>query len=220
MPPVALPKAILWDWDNTLVDSWANIHRALEITFKNMGVEFWSLEETKKRMHKSLEDSFPTFFGDRWTEAGDMYRNTFGKIHLEKLTPLPGSADTLRVVTDFNIYTAVISNKKGELLRRESDRLSWDSYFSGVYGALDVPHAKPAPDLAVKALENSGIECGKDVWLIGDSLSDLRCAHATGCTPVLFGDPQYIDKEGLKASPPVHHVADHAALQTLLRSAA
>jgi phosphoglycolate phosphatase len=27
------PRAILFDWDNTLVDSWAVIHEALVVTF-------------------------------------------------------------------------------------------------------------------------------------------------------------------------------------------
>ena len=41
------PSALLFDWDNTLIDSWATIHLALEETFQAFGREAWTLEELK-----------------------------------------------------------------------------------------------------------------------------------------------------------------------------
>ncbi|HLJ20402.1 MAG TPA: HAD hydrolase-like protein, partial [Stellaceae bacterium] len=60
------PRAILFDWDNTLVDSWPVIHEALVVTFEGMGHVPWTLEETKQRVRHSLRDAFPRLFGDRW----------------------------------------------------------------------------------------------------------------------------------------------------------
>ena len=37
------PTAILFDWDNTLVDSWATIHEALNVVMAAMGKPLWSL---------------------------------------------------------------------------------------------------------------------------------------------------------------------------------
>jgi phosphoglycolate phosphatase len=36
------PKAILFDWDNTLADTWPTIHQAMSETFAAMGQEPWS----------------------------------------------------------------------------------------------------------------------------------------------------------------------------------
>lgn len=210
------PKAVLWDWDNTLVDSWGNIFQALSKTFSHMGKTPWTLEETKNRVHQSLENSFPPLFGDRWREAGDYYRQIFGEIHLDGLAVMQGAEETLCLLRDAGVYGAVISNKRGDTLRKESSHLNWNGYFSILVGALDTLCAKPAPDPALLALKDSGIAAGDEVWLIGDSLSDMRCAHATGCVPILFGDDAYIDTEALETCPPAFRVRDHAALRALL----
>ena len=60
------PRGILFDWDNTLVDSWAVIHEALVVTFEAMGLAPWTLDETKQRARHSLRDAFPRLFGPRW----------------------------------------------------------------------------------------------------------------------------------------------------------
>ena len=47
------PRAILFDWDNTLVDSWDTIHDALHHCFTQMGREPWTLAEVKARTRLS-----------------------------------------------------------------------------------------------------------------------------------------------------------------------
>ena len=44
------PRAILFDWDNTLVESWGVIHEALNLTLAAMGHAHWTREETEKRV--------------------------------------------------------------------------------------------------------------------------------------------------------------------------
>ena len=67
------PRAILFDWDNTLVDSWTTIHEALNAVMAAMEKPLWSLRETKERVRLSLRESFPLHFGDRWEEARRIY---------------------------------------------------------------------------------------------------------------------------------------------------
>src|SRR5215469_18744035 len=83
------PRAILFDWDNTLVDSWATIHEALNAVMTAMGKPSWSLQQTKERVRLSLRESFPIHFGNRWEEARRIYLDAFRAIHLTRLNPLP-----------------------------------------------------------------------------------------------------------------------------------
>ena len=64
--PAALPapKALLFDWDNTLVDTWSVIHHALAVTFEAFGRTPWTLEETRQRVRASARDAFPELFGE------------------------------------------------------------------------------------------------------------------------------------------------------------
>jgi hypothetical protein len=73
LPP---PRAILFDWDNTLVDAWGTIQLALNAALTAMGQSAWTMEETRVRVRASLRDSFPRMFGDRWPEARDIFYAT------------------------------------------------------------------------------------------------------------------------------------------------
>jgi phosphoglycolate phosphatase len=182
------PKAILFDWDNTLVNTWPVIHEALHKTFAQMGKEPWTLDMVKQRVSRSMRDSFPVIFGDNWQEAGDAYQKHFRAIHLERLQALPGAEDTLKLLSALPVYVAVVSNKKGPNLRRESQHIGWDKYFSKLVGADDTAHDKPHPAPVHSAMEGSGIKPGADVWFVGDSVVDMQVAHATGCVPLWYGD--------------------------------
>ena len=43
------PRALWFDWDNTLVDSWGAIHDARRVTFEAMGRAPWTLAQTRQR---------------------------------------------------------------------------------------------------------------------------------------------------------------------------
>jgi len=43
---ISRPRAILFDWDNTLVDSWSTIHEALNFLMAAMDKPLWTIEET------------------------------------------------------------------------------------------------------------------------------------------------------------------------------
>jgi len=182
------PQAILFDWDNTLIDSWATIHEALNVVMAAMDKPLWSIEETKKRVRLSLRESFPVHFGDRWEEARRIYLDVFRAIHLERLCPLPGRGDLLQNLSNAGFFLGVVSNKTGALLRREADQIGWAELFGSVVGAGDATLDKPDAAPVVLALEPSGIAAGEAVWLVGDTGVDMACAWNSGCVPVLLGD--------------------------------
>ena len=186
-PGVARPRAVIFDWDNTLVDSWVTIHAALAETFRAMGQEPWTLEETRVRVRYSLRESFPKLFGERWEEARHIFYAAFERAHLEHLAPLPGAGDMLKAMHDAGLYLAVVSNKTGRYLRAEAEHLGWAPYFSRIVGAGDAARDKPAEDPVHMALEGSNIPAGENVWFVGDAGIDMEIAHKTGCMPVLLG---------------------------------
>lgn len=182
------PRALLFDWDNTLVDSWSVIHEALVVTFEAMGEEPWTLETTKERVRHSLRDAFPKLFGARWKEASRLYLDTFTAIHLDRLRAIPG-ADTLIVgAAEAGFYLAVVSNKTGHILRREAEHLDWTRHFRRLIGAGDASADKPDPAPVHRALEGSGIAPGA-AWMIGDTVLDMECALSAGAVPVLLSPP-------------------------------
>ncbi|HEV7995641.1 MAG TPA: HAD family hydrolase [Stellaceae bacterium] len=215
LPDLVRPRAILFDWDNTLVDSWATIHEALNLVMAAMGKPAWTLAETKARVRLSLRESFPVHFGARWEEARDIYLDRFRAIHLERLAPLPGRGELLGRLAGEGIFLGVVSNKTGTLLRREADHLGWSRHFGKIVGAGDAVVDKPDAAPVRLALGPSGIAAGEAVWFVGDTGVDMECAGNSGCVPVLLGGEP--TSEEMRECTPRLTFADPAALFHFMR---
>lgn len=216
-PPLAVrPRAVLFDWDNTLVDSWGTIHHALGQTFAALGHPPWAMEETKARVRHSLRDAFPSQFGDRWEEAKRIYLDHFTAIHLERLRPQEGAEDLVRAVAAAGLYIAVVSNKTGAVLRREAAALGWTHHFARLVGAGDAIADKPDAAPMRLALDGSRIELGETVWYVGDTGIDMECAANAGCIGVLLGEMDTADR-GLTKYPPRLHFRACSALSDHVR---
>lgn len=220
--PVALPRprAIIFDWDNTLVDTWSIIHDALNVTFNQVGLRPWTLEETRMKVRKSMRDSFPELFGEKWQEAGTIFQDHYKSTHLDKLSPLPEAEPVLQRVRELGLFSVVVSNKKGETLRKEVAQLGWGGYFDAVVGSHDAAHDKPHPAPVALAFEESNLAPGPEVWFIGDSEIDLECAQNTGCTAILYGElvkdhPQFTATHYI-GFPYQLHVNNHQEMLELL----
>jgi len=183
---VARPRAVLFDWDNTLVDNWATIAMALNTAFDAFSLPRWTLAETKARARASVRERFPAMFGAEWERARDVFYGAFRERHLEGLSALPGAADLLAGLKGQGLYLGVVSNKHGPFLRDEAAHLAWHGHFGAIVGAADCPRDKPACDPVDLALLPSGLARGSDVWFVGDADIDMECAHNAGCTGILL----------------------------------
>lgn len=213
--PAPRPRAILLDWDNTLVDTWPVIHEAMNRTLDHMGHPVWSLDETRGRVRKALREAFPEMFGARWEEARDVFYRRFREIHLERLAVCPGAEALLSSIRAKGLYAGVVSNKSGDHLRAEAAHLGWSTYFGRVVGATDAPRDKPAAEPVHLALDGSGIVAGPEVWFVGDTGIDMECAHNSGCIPVLVREEPPAGPEFARF-PPQIHVSDCTALAALV----
>ena len=180
------PDAIIFDWDDTLADNWESIHGALNESLKAMDHKTWSLEKTKSNVRRSLRDSFPDMFGDRWKDAADIFYNHISSNHLETLKPLYFAEELLEQLMNSKIILGIVSNKTGDLLRAECDHLGWSDYFINIIGANDSVKDKPAADPLFLCLEGSGIKPNLDTWYVGDAPTDIECAINAGVTGVLI----------------------------------
>lgn len=197
------PRAILFDWDNTLVESWPVIHDALNHTFRAYGHPEWTLAETRARVRKSMRDSFPAIFGERWEEAGETFYARYAEIHAELIKPAPDAEAALARLVEGGIYLGVVSNKHGDYLRKEAERLGWTKYFGRIVGALDAPRDKPDPAPVALALEAGGLSPAPDMWFVGDADIDLACAANAGLVGVLMSP--HGQAAAAAAEPPAQH---------------
>jgi phosphoglycolate phosphatase len=191
-----LPTAIIFDWDNTLVNTWPLIYYSINKMLKDMGYPEWSEEEIKSRTHLSMRDYFPKLFGDDWQEAGKIYVDSYHEKNMEKLEFLPNALKLLDLLLEKNIKLFVISNKRGPTLRAEAENFGVTNKFIKIIGSHDAVEDKPSKKVVDFTLDGSNLDPKKDlIWFIGDSEVDLQCAINSNCKPVLFGEGQNIAKE-------------------------
>ena len=208
----ALPRAVIFDWDNTLVDSWAAIEESINFVRARYGLPVWDRAGILANCTRSARESFPDWFGDKWQDAWADYYAYFDKVRTRMgINPANGAADLLDWLKQNNIPALVVSNKSGDYLRQEAELLGWTKYFVSIVGAHDAERDKPDRAHADHALRLGKVEGGRDVWFVGDSEADMLCAKNAECTPVFIGTEVDAAKHGA-----LFHAVDCAALLGLL----
>ena len=214
----AKPNAILFDWDNTLVNTWPTIHDAMNHTLVHFGMTPWSMDETRSRVRKSMRNTFPSLFGEAWLDAADVFYGRYQAIHVDRLEPLPGAEELLAYLHQQQVFSSVVSNKVGNYLRIEARHLGWDHYLVHLVGAGDAEHDKPALDPVLMALADSGTAPQSTVWFAGDANIDLECAQNAGCTPILVRENKP-DSNEVADLPPHHYVPNCSKFKVMVAQA-
>jgi phosphoglycolate phosphatase len=221
------PKAIIFDWDNTLVNTWPLIQEAIDETMIKMDRKPWGLEKVRDNVHKSMRESFPEIFGDDWQKAGEIYKNAYRSTHLDKIKLLPNALNLINAISEANILQFVVSNKIGVTLRKEVAKIGIDQKFFSLVGAGDAYYDKPSTEPIDLALLGTDLDPKKDeIWLIGDTIADVECAYNSGCRPIVFGDANggfsktiatKILAKGLKGEGALPLYFDHGELVQLIK---
>ena len=195
------PKAIIFDWDNTLVNNWDPIFIAYKKTLKSLRRKKQSREETLKNAKYSLRETFPRIFKNDWKKAKKIFYYEFKKIHLQKIKPLPNAEKILKIIKEKRIVCGIISNKEGNLLRKEINKLGWNKkYFKVLVGANEAKRDKPSKYPLLLALNKISLKPNKNIWYVGDNDIDVEFAKKNNCSSI-FIENKMFKKKDLKQMP-------------------
>lgn len=215
---VTKPKIILFDWDNTLVDSLDIIHTAISDAFKKFQLTPLTREEFMNGSHISGREFIRQYFPEEHhIEAMQVFRSAYDTLSKEKLILLADAEETLRAVKGKGIKMAIVSNKGKVSLVKELERAGLTDYFLTIVGSGDLEVDKPSPEPALKALKDIGADPSHEVWFVGDSAVDMETAHRANCLPVFFGDDDYT-ADHYKSWQPKVHFLNHKELIKYLSS--
>ncbi|MES2253355.1 MAG: HAD-IA family hydrolase [Pseudomonadota bacterium] len=174
----SIPAAVLFDWDNTLVDTWPLIHGGMCAVFEKRGLVPWTLQEVKDRCHESGREAFPKLFPDDWQSALDDFYEYIHKRHVEDLIWLPFAPELIERLSVLGIPLGLVSNKTKVLLVKEVEHLGFSAYFGAIAGAGDALYDKPDPAPMFLVLDQLNIQPSRNVWMIGDTPVDWKAAKS------------------------------------------
>jgi 2-phosphoglycolate phosphatase len=174
-------KAVLFDFDGTLADSFAAITASTNHVRESYGLP--PLSEAEVRGHvgyglpQLMEELAP---GAPVDEAVARYRAHHKSAMLTGTRLMPGVAETIPELARRGYKMAVCSNKRVEFTRQLVNHLGLGPYFAAVLGPDDVGgRPKPDPSMVLEGLTRLGVSPAVAVY-VGDMNVDVHTARAAG----------------------------------------
>jgi phosphoglycolate phosphatase len=178
--PGPLPRAVLFDFDGTLADSYAAITASVNHVRAAHGLA--PLEEVEVRRHVGrghnylLAHTVPG--GDPAADAA-RYRAHHPAVMRASTRLLPGGAEAVTALRATGRLLAVCSNKPSAYTRDLLEYLGLARHIHLVLGPEDVARPKPAPDMLLEALARLHVPAGEALY-VGDMDVDVQSARAAG----------------------------------------
>ncbi|HYT89306.1 MAG TPA: HAD-IA family hydrolase [Gemmataceae bacterium] len=171
-------RAILFDFDGTLADSYAAITASVNHVRAAHGLPPLPEDEVRRHVGRG-----PAYLLEHTVPGADLatdwprYRAHHPSVMESGTRLLPGAVEALAAVRRAGCLIGVCSNKPRAFTVRLLAHLKLSVDL--VLGPEDVAHPKPAPDMLLTALERLGI-AANEVLYIGDMTVDIQTARAAG----------------------------------------
>jgi HAD superfamily hydrolase (TIGR01509 family) len=207
-------RAVLFDWDGTLVDSYHADAQAYLAMFKEMGVD-WREEELARhyspdwyRVYRAA--GIPE---SRWSDADRIWRSFYGR-HEPDL--MRGARRVLSALRPRFVLGIVTSGDRTRV-RAQVRRLRLTKMFAVCVCSEDARRRKPHPapiQLALRRMGLSPVEC----VYAGDAPEDMQMARRAGVRTVAI-QGHFPTHQRLRAAQPCALLRSIEELPGLLRSA-
>jgi HAD superfamily hydrolase (TIGR01549 family) len=206
-------RAVLFDWDGTLVDSAERTFGCYARVFAAYGIGY---------DHAAFERTYsPDWYRTyeqvglprgHWPEADARWISCY---ETEPSLLLPGARETLERLAGAGLAQGLVSSGDGSRVRRELRSLGLERFFGAVVCGGETERRKPDPEPLLVALGRLGVSPAQAAY-VGDSPEDVAMARSAGAFAI--GIPGgFPNREALVSSlPDVLSASLDAALSYLL----
>lgn len=209
------PKAIIFDWDNTLVNTMPALFLTFNRFMDKMKKPHLTMDEIKDNTRRPSQENLKRLFGDEWQKAKKIWIDVYSKNHTNNLVLMDYAKEIIEILHGLDIKLFVVSNKTTYLLRKEAEDLGIKDNFICLVGSDECEYSKPDAEIVEYVLEGTDINPKKDrVWFIGDGENDIECAINSNCIPVAFGRDFLNIKNHFKnrECPEIYHLENFGSL--------
>lgn len=210
---VSAIRAVLFDWDGTLLDSYHADHSAFLKMFHRLGVE-WTAKELDRhyspdwyRVYRAA--GIPRA---RWDEADRLWARFYSR---QRPVLLPGARRTLRRLYGRYALGLVTSGNRARVLR-QLRFFGLTRLFAVRVCMEDAPRRKPHPAPLRVALRRLKHPPEASLY-VGDAPEDMEMAHRAGVSAVGVLGP-FPTHHGLRAAKPLAMLRSVGELPDFLRS--
>jgi HAD superfamily hydrolase (TIGR01509 family) len=176
-------KALFFDFDGLICDTESAARRSWEELYTRLGhslpAEVWARMAGRSNGHEVAASDLATRVSRPIATAELAWRSA-RKLALSNKEPLrPGIADLIGAAQERGLRLAAVSSSGAAWVRPHLARLGILEHLDPVITGDDEPRHKPAPDLYLRALSETGLAAA-DVVAFEDSSSGVAAATAAG----------------------------------------
>lgn len=172
-------KAVLFDFDGTLIDTNELIYQSYNYAFKRVFGRPVKNEEFLRLYGRPLRKSLIEDYGDDGHRLIDEY-NCFNEENHDLLVKsFDGTTEGLLLLKESGIKLGIVTSKRLRMVSKGLEFLKYTEMFDAVVTLDDTVRHKPYPDPVLKGCEMLGISPEYTVY-VGDSVFDLMAGHAAG----------------------------------------
>ena len=174
-------KAVLFDFDGTLVDSIELFVRSFRHTLARHAGMIPPQEEWLGRFGLPLGEQLGVYASspDEVTAMMATFRGHYDEIVESLLNVYPGVFPTLEGLRERGVRVAIVTSKHRNGTMRALGLVRLAQYFDLIVTPYDVPRGKPHPDQVMRALEILDVLPEEAIFL-GDSPYDMAAGRAAG----------------------------------------
>lgn len=176
-------KAVIFDFDYTLVDSSKAICSCFNYALEKFGIPSLPDERICRTIGLPIPEMLVRLAGEKYREKSGEFRSCYREIAnevMDGLTFIYEEADiTVKKLKEAGIKLGIVSTKSRNRIEGFLRLKGLLDFFDIVYGAEDVKNLKPDPEGlldAVLKLEYSLSDC----LYVGDSITDAMTAQRAG----------------------------------------
>lgn len=173
-------KAIVFDLDGTLIDSYRDIGIHLNRTLRDFRRAEIDIESVRHLIGGGARELLKNFFTDGLLEeAIEVFRGYYMAEPVIHTRPFEGIQKVLERARDRGMRLAVVTNKMEELSRLILKELKLMDYFSLLVGGDTYPEKKPSPLPILETLRALHVS-PQEALMVGDTETDLKAGRLAG----------------------------------------
>lgn len=180
-------KAIFWDFDGTICDTYPAIARAVNAALATFGTSA-SLERVIELASISLDGCIRTLaqeYSIPHQELDAAFTETYKNVQPSEQMPFPGLVKLFEQLSTDGVQQFIVTHRRRRSLVALLELHKLQPYFTSIIAADDGFPKKPSPDALIYLLETYRF-IPTEVLLIGDRDLDMLAGQAAGIPTCLF----------------------------------
>ncbi len=178
-------KAVIFDFDGTLVDSSRSIVSTFNAVLSHYGVPEWDEDRIRKGIGRPLMELFHEIFANGQPTPQHLvetYVRLSQKNGYEEVKLLPGVLETLDHFSG-RVSLGIATSRTSGSTRAILQRFKLGRRFGAIVGIDMVQNPKPHPEPVAQVLKALGVE-PRHALLVGDTPDDIHAARGAEVLPV------------------------------------